>query len=69
MYPRIKLVGRFDPRYAKITEPVTEAQIKPGTLFIMEVGGWCVFKKTKDGKARKGAYKSIPDAVFSALWN
>jgi hypothetical protein len=67
MYPRIKLVGTFDPRYATITEPASASSISPGCVYIERVDGWlCVFKKTKDGKVRRGHYKHMIDAVYAA---
>lgn len=69
MLPRVKLLGGSE-RYANITEPVTVAQIKPGTIYIEQVDEWwCVFKRTREGKLRRGAYKNIPDAVAAAIWD
>lgn len=66
MYPRIKFVGPFEPRYANLLEPVDEALIKPRSVYIKRVDGWfCVFRKTKEGKARQGNYRSLIDAAFA----
>jgi hypothetical protein len=44
MYPKIKAVGDFDPKYANLLEPAIRNNIKPGTIYIERVGvWWCVF--------------------------
>ena len=68
MLPRVNLLGTSE-RYANIITPITRDQIKPGMVYIQKIDDfWCVFKQTNAGKIRRGGYKTIPDAVFGALW-
>ena len=68
LYPRIKILSDFDPKYATIVEPATH--VTPGTIYIDRIDGWwVVFKKTKDGKIRRGGYKALINAVSAALFN
>jgi len=67
MYPLIKIVGDFDPRYTHLVERTSDPYIKPGSVYIESAGGLLyVFKKTKDGRIRRGHYKSMIDAVYAA---
>jgi len=67
MYPKIKAVGDFDPKYANLLEPAIRNNIKPGTIYIERVGvWWCVFRKKEEGMLRRGNYKALFDAVAAA---
>lgn len=67
LYRKIKFVGHFEPNYATIIEPAQEPDLPHGCVYIKRVDGWfCVFKKTRDGKIRRGGYKNVIDAVYAA---
>lgn len=69
MYPPIKFVGRFEPTYANLITQAHETALRPGDVYIKRVDDWlCVFKRTRDGKIRKGQYKSMIDAVAGARY-
>ena len=67
MYPRIKCIGPFDPKFANLVDPTSEPYLKPRSVYIHSMdGGYYVFKKTDTGKIRRGHYKSLIDAVYAA---